>query len=307
MGRIIGTILGAILAIWLAVTAAGGIVPDKVPLPPPADSIPVMPVEMAVKYRYPEQYGIAEVSYIFPGGRMFVLENGLPIMVDDLKPKMRLRSQHGMIITVVAVQLLNEWPDPPCTDENGRTLSRVIGTVKHMANTVMDLTWSFCTTTSTPDHRYYSVSRQTYVPASDLMPGELLRTDTGAVTPVQSVGPKRYGLVEVYNLEIEHFHTYFVGAGQGVLVHNGIGACIEQPKPWEMEEIEEGGLTVVSPNQAGMAGAGGRLGQLRVRDQNALLAGIMRDRGWEIESGGDLGFEKLIPGPTGGPVWRRIR
>jgi hypothetical protein len=27
----------------------------------------------------------------------------------------------------------------------------------------------------------------------------------------------------------------------------------------------------------------------------------MRDRGWEIESGGDLGFEKLIPGPNGGP------
>ena len=191
-----------------------------------------------MKYTYPEQYGIAEVSYIFCGGRWFQLENGLPIMVDDLKPNMRLRSKHGMVINVVGVQCLYEPPEPPSTDENGRTLSRVIGTVKHKANTVMDLTWSYCTTTSTPDHRYYSVSRQAYVPASDLRPGELLRTDTGAVTPVQAVGPKRFGLIEVYNLEIEHFHNYYVGAGESVLVHNG--TCVTQPMDAELaEELPE--------------------------------------------------------------------
>jgi hypothetical protein len=42
------------------------------------------------------------------------------------------------------------------------------------------------------------------------------------VLPVESVGPRRAGLIEVYGIEVEFFHNYFVGSGDSaMLVHNG--------------------------------------------------------------------------------------
>lgn len=268
---------------------------------PPANAVPVLPVEASLKYTYPEPFGIAEVTYIFPAGRLFVLENGLPVRVEDLKPGMRVQSQEGKVITITAIALSYEPPDPPVDLGGGLVFSRVIGTVKHVANTVMKVTWPGYTATNTPEHRYYSVTRQAYIPAQDLRVGELLRNEAGRAVAVQGVEPIRRGLVEVHNLEVEHFHNYHVGNGSGgaVLVHNGTH-CIETPKTWEMEEIAEGGLSVRSPNGVGMSGAGGRLGTPKVRAQNAALAKIMRHRLIDIESGGDLGFERLIKDPLTG-------
>lgn len=271
---------------------------SSVPQTPPANTVPVLPVEVSLKYTYPEPFGIAEVTYIFPAGRLFVLSNGMPIRNEDLKPGMQVQSKEDGLITITDVALSYEPPGPPVQMENGKVFSRVIGTVKHVANATMDVSWPGYTATSTPDHRYYSVTRQAYVPAHDLRPGELLQNEAGAVVPIQGVGPIRRGLVEVHNLEVEHFHNYHVGGGSTVLVHNG--ACIETPKAWEMEEIVEGGLSVRSANRVGMSGAGGRLGSPEIRAQNAALAKIMRDRLIDIESGGDLGFERLIKHPLTG-------
>lgn len=69
----------------------------------------------------------------------------------------------------------------------------------------------------------YSVSRQGYVPAEELQVGEYLLNDEDQAVPVQGVSPPRAGLVDLYNLEVEHFHNYYVGPdrGKAVLVHNG--------------------------------------------------------------------------------------
>lgn len=203
---------------------------------PPSDTVPLLPVEVSLRYTYSEPYGTAEVSYIFPGGRVFVLENGLPILVDDLKPSMRIRLKESGIATIMAVAFSYEPPSPPMQLENGLVMSRVIGTIKHHWNTVMDVSWLGYTATGTPSHPYYSVDQQAYVPAADLRLGEMLQTDADTVTPVQSVSAPRRGLFEVFNIEVEHFHNYFVGSGGGgaVLVHNG--GCIETPLEAEAAE-----------------------------------------------------------------------
>ena len=95
--------------------------------------------------------------------------------------------------------------------------------------------WPGYTATSSPEHPYFSVSRQAYVPANQLQVGELLRTDDNLVTPVQDVSEPRYGMIDLYNVEVESCHNYYVGSGEGnsVLVHNGAGGAggyINTPK-----------------------------------------------------------------------------
>ena len=52
--------------------------------------------------------------------------------------------------------------------------------------------------------------------------------------PVEAVSKAKLGLTDLYNVEVEHFHNYYVGpsAGHAVLVHNGAagaGGCINTP------------------------------------------------------------------------------
>lgn len=37
--------------------------------PPAPNTVPVLPVEVGVRYTYPEPYGMAEVTYVFPAGQ----------------------------------------------------------------------------------------------------------------------------------------------------------------------------------------------------------------------------------------------
>lgn len=219
--------------------------------PPPADSVRILPVEVHVNYTYCEPYGVAEVGYIFPAGHVFLTHFGEPILNDDLKPGMRLQLRGGRPAFVTGVELIYEPPDPSKSAGNGLSLGRIIGTVKHRGNVVMDVSWPGYTATCTPDHRYYSVTREMYVPALALRAGELLRTPDGKTVPVLAVSPPRRGLVDLYNLEVESFHNYFVGgsAGASVLVHNGLN-CIDTPIDLSdvdaASEIETGFQNIVS-------------------------------------------------------------
>jgi hypothetical protein len=70
----------------------------------------------------------------------------------------------------------------------------------------------------TPPHRFYSDTRQDWVPAKDLRVGECLRTRSGPPAAVESMALKA-GDHRVYNLEVEQDHQFYVGEA-GVLVHN---------------------------------------------------------------------------------------
>ena len=75
---------------------------------------------------------------------------------------------------------------------------------------------------ASPNHLYWPAIRGEWIAAAEFDQGELLRTAEGSMVPVETVGKPRHVFVSVYNIEVEEFHTYFVGRGeQAVLAHNG--------------------------------------------------------------------------------------
>ncbi|MGL6095273.1 MAG: hypothetical protein ACRC7O_05670, partial [Fimbriiglobus sp.] len=105
---------------------------------------------------------------------------------------------------------------------------RVIGRVKHTAHEVVEFRWGGQTTRVTPGHEVWSADRQGWVGAHELHTGEMIRVGGNVVAPVE--GWRRIpGLIEVYGIEVEYFHNYFVGTGDNaMLVHNG-PACVVKP------------------------------------------------------------------------------
>jgi len=76
----------------------------------------------------------------------------------------------------------------------------------------------------TADHPLWVVDHG-WVPARRVASGELLATSDSDVVRVIKSSP--HAAATVYNLEVESFHTYFVGA-EGVWVHNNCGSKLPQ-------------------------------------------------------------------------------
>jgi hypothetical protein len=58
--------------------------------------------------------------------------------------------------------------------------------------------------------------------ACELMPREMVRVAGNVIAAVESIGSRRTQRVEVFGIEVEYFHNYFVGTGaNALLVHNG--------------------------------------------------------------------------------------
>ena len=73
--------------------------------------------------------------------------------------------------------------------------------------------------TATPDHLIWLTDVKRWAPASVIRPGDSLRTATGSTAEVQEVDRLDAIDTEVYNLSVDEFETYYVGAA-AVLVHN---------------------------------------------------------------------------------------
>ena len=71
---------------------------------------------------------------------------------------------------------------------------------------------------STTEEHPFWVADKGWVEAEDLRVGDLLTTEDGIIIDIDWIG-KREGDFEVYNFEVEDFHTYFVSDLE-VLVHN---------------------------------------------------------------------------------------
>lgn len=191
------------------------------PEPPDHSTAEVLPIEIGLAYTYPEPFGIAEVTHRLPAGRIYQLVDGREVVNDDLTPGMQVVLKDGGVGTISSVRLFYDPPDPPVQVGPGLYAARVVGTIKHRGIETNDVSWPGNTVTGSPDHRYYSVSRGGYVEAADLEVGEILCGDDGRHVPVTSVGERKLGLIDLYNVEVEHFHNYHVGQGPAVLVHNG--------------------------------------------------------------------------------------
>ena len=101
----------------------------------------------------------------------------------------------------------------------------VTGTFEHVANELLELTIEGDSKpiTCTPNHPFWSVDREDFVEAGELLEGERLLVFNGETKRVVQKLP-RPGPETVYNLEVFSEHVYRV-AMDGVLVHN---ACSDE-------------------------------------------------------------------------------
>ncbi|MBX9622241.1 MAG: HINT domain-containing protein [Gemmataceae bacterium] len=190
-------------------------------------------------YTFSEEFGKAEVSYAFSTKQQFVLEDGNVTWAEFLKPGMRFKLEDGGVATVTKVAPPRVvLPPSDKVYEGGLYEKRILGTIKRTGLVVFDIHFGGgLTVTTTPGHPIYSITRQAFVPAGILRPGELLSNDRGGTTPVVALSEPRYGLVELYNLEVEDFHTFFVGkTGNAVMVHNGLPGLCSLVRPLGKEE-----------------------------------------------------------------------
>lgn len=131
-------------------------------------------------------------------------------------------------------------PCPPIEPDDGSGRSLVTGTMRHVAEDVLDLSVSGLEEPIgvTATHPLWSETRQTFVPAATLLPGEQLRTATGRIAQVTRIAPRRSPPEYVYNLEVDAEHVYQVGA-TGVLVHN---SCMTPDQIALKELVDEASL-----------------------------------------------------------------
>lgn len=112
-------------------------------------------------------------------------------------------------------EVIEEAPCPPIAEGSGRV---VTATITHANDDVRTLTMSSGETLYvTGNHRMYSATQADWVPVKDLRIGEELQTTDGRKS-VASLGFQK-GRHQVYNIEVEAEHCYFVGDGE-VLTHN---------------------------------------------------------------------------------------
>jgi hypothetical protein len=123
--------------------------------------------------------------------------------------------------------------------DNGLRVNRVTRTYQRHSPTLVDLTVRYGyghegVLSGTPEHPFFVPARGGYVPMGELGPGVALQTTDGAAATV-AARSERHGDFEVYNLEVEHTHNYFVSppgsGGPGVLVHNATYGSGGGPKP----------------------------------------------------------------------------
>ena len=108
----------------------------------------------------------------------------------------------------------------PCPEIEAGTGEVVTGTFKHSSGDILDIQIESEPKPigTTGNHPWWSEERQKFVEASELKPGETLRTASGKLTQIISITP-RANAETVYNLEVNREHVYYVGEN-GLLVHN---------------------------------------------------------------------------------------
>ncbi|TGL69369.1 polymorphic toxin-type HINT domain-containing protein, partial [Leptospira kmetyi] len=72
---------------------------------------------------------------------------------------------------------------------------------------------------TTWNHPFWVVNERSWVKVKDLKVGDIVQLKDGSEVPISKISSYSVSMTQVYNLEIEKNHTYYVGES-GVLVHN---------------------------------------------------------------------------------------
>jgi hypothetical protein len=198
--------------------------------------------EVVVTYTYPEMFGQAEARIVFDADERFLLVDGRKVSVLELHHGMSVVMADGSVGTLIgSPERRYDIPVPPLPVENGLWTSRVVGRVKHTAHEVIEFGWGGQTVKVTPGHEVWSADRRGWVWAYELRKGEMIRVGSG-VAPAEFIR-RVPGLIEVYGIEVEYFHNYFVGTGDNaMLVHNGPQCVVKPAAEGPIREVRVGDL-----------------------------------------------------------------
>lgn len=190
----------------------------------------------------------------------FSYDVGTQIMADDsvlpaewLRPGMRFRLEDGGVATVTALEPPMVWqPLSNERDQDGNVEGRIIGTVKYTGLFPrLDFRAGGETIQTTPAHDFWSVSRGQWAAIESFLPGELLCDMQGHPVAVEWISPVRVEQCDLYGLEVEPCHNYFVGH-RGFWTHNGVGNGCSVPKAAVAEAMENGVIRQVGRKAAGV-------------------------------------------------------
>jgi hypothetical protein len=183
-----------------------------------------------VEYQMEDLLGKADVAYRYPLGQRILLAHGAVLPVEALTPGMIFVLERGGVATVTRVAQPERWqPDQVFRDPSGNSLRRVVGTFRFTGWVqLMTVTVGGEVHEVTPGHPYWSETRQGWYPISSFVVGELLLTIDKLPIPIEALTSPRWIHETVYNVEVDEYHTYFVGRGKtAVWSHNGMsgGGC----------------------------------------------------------------------------------
>ncbi len=217
---------------------------------------PVKPkIRVSVGYEFSDGIGIGTVSYSFDISQQFLLTSGLILTAERVEIGMQFLLEDGAIATVTDVKPPREvYPLSAAKDANGNTQKRILGTIKYSGcYPVMSFVVGGLRIETTGGHPFYSLDRSGWVDAESLRLGERIETAEGVPQTVTEITPPQPKQVDLHNLEVEDYHTYFVGhGGSAVWSHNGLEMSCAIPKPKEV------GLFDDIPHPDGPLGVGAR-------------------------------------------------
>lgn len=108
--------------------------------------------------------------------------------------------------------------------ETGETAPREVTHLWVHEDTLIDLGINGELITTTEDHPFWNETDHEWQRADQLNTGDLVRNANGASLKVEGIKTSTARTDTAYNLTVNNFHTYYVGAGHNnVLVHNTCG------------------------------------------------------------------------------------
>ncbi|MGE7390921.1 ricin-type beta-trefoil lectin domain protein [Streptomyces sp. NPDC004126] len=157
--------------------------------------------------------GSCPIGNSFAAGTLVVMADGSSKPIDDLKPGDKVLATDPKTGETAAKDVT-----ATILGEGAKNLVEVTVDTDGDTGTATDLI------TATDKHPFWAVDLAKWVDATDLQPGQWLRTSAGTRVQVQAV--KRWtAQATVHNLTVADLHTYYVLAGvTPILVHN----CGEQ-------------------------------------------------------------------------------
>jgi len=135
------------------------------------------------------------------------------------------------------------WRGAVSLRATGRTLNRVVQTVSRTADALVELEVdgpsAVPTLRGTAEHPFFVPGRGEFVPMGELLDGDRLLSSSGAALRVATSQSIEVVATRVFNLSVEHAHTYLVGGQDDwVVVHN---QCASPPAVRRVPQTPVGG------------------------------------------------------------------